>query len=156
MNCKRFLLMLMPSLLLLWGLMYQGAAPSALAQSRIRPTELWRLVYEKLPDLPLENQYVGGLDRQVKVENTLASRLIRYHIYVKSRSPGYRLDWKLTLADYLGANEIMYEQMYPGADVLSKNPIEGDRLAIQNLTRSQREALIDVLVGLYTPQNQQR
>ncbi|MDJ1181166.1 hypothetical protein PJF56_20090 [Roseofilum sp. BLCC_M91] len=126
--------------------------PAALAQTRIRPRDLWRLVYEQLPEFPLENDYVSKLDGEVKPDNTLVERLIRYHLYVKGRTPQYRLDWKLTLADYLGANEIMYEGVYPSADVLTKNPLEGDREAIAKLTRSQREALIDVLVGIYNPQ----
>jgi len=128
-------------------------SPTALAQTRIRPRDLWRLVYEQLPDFPLENDYVSQLSGEVNPDNTLAERLIRYHLFVKGRTPQYRLDWKLTLADYLGANEIMYEGVYPSADVLTKNPLEGDREAIANLTRSQRDALIDVLVRLYTPQN---
>ncbi|MBP0008820.1 MULTISPECIES: hypothetical protein [unclassified Roseofilum] len=127
--------------------------PVALAQSRIRPRDLWRLVYEQLPDFPLENNYVSQLNGEAKPDNTLVERLIRYHLYVKGRTPQYRLDWKLTLADYLGTNEVMYEVLYPSADLLRDNPLEGDRQAIQNLTRSQRNALIDVLVGIYNPQN---
>ncbi|MDJ1169329.1 hypothetical protein PMG71_07820 [Roseofilum sp. BLCC_M154] len=131
-------------------------SPAALAQSRIRSRDLWRLVYEQLPDFPLENDYVSTLTGEVNPDNTLVERLIRYHLYVKKRTPLYRLDWKLTLADYLGANEIMYEESYPSADVLTENPFKRDRQAVENLTRSQRDALIDVLVSLYNPQNPQR
>jgi len=146
-------------ILVLLGLMVVSVMPlepwnfPALAQTRIRPRDLWRLVYEQLPDFPLENDYVGQLDGEVKPDNTLVERLMRYHLYVKGRTPQYRLDWKLTLADYLGANEIMYEGVYPSADVLTENPLDGDREAIANLTRSQRESLIDLLVSIYKPQN---
>jgi hypothetical protein len=64
------------------------------------------------------------------------------------------LDWKLTLADYLGANEIMYDASYPGNDTLRQNPIEGDRKAITRLTRSQRNALVQVLVNIFNPTSQ--
>lgn len=143
----------------LMGLSFMPLQPfnssAALAQTRIRSRDLWRLVYEQLPDLPLENDYVSQLTGEVNPDNTLVGRLIRYHLYVKKRTPIYRLDWKLTLADYLGANEIMYENSYPSVDVLTENPLNRDRQALENLTRSQRDALIDVLVSIYQPQNQQ-
>ena len=123
----------------------------AAAQQRIRPSEVWRLVYEKLPDFPLENQYVNMETGEVEVENTLARRLLRYHLFVKSRPPQYRLDWKLTLADYLDANEIIQESTYPGHNTLRENPMERDKAAIARLNRSQRNALVQVFVGIYNP-----
>jgi hypothetical protein len=87
----------------------------------------------------------------VDSDSTLASRLIRYHIFVKSRPPNYRLDWKLTLADYLGAHEYLVESQYPGGNTLRQNPMEGDRAAIEKLSRAQRDALIDVLVSIFNP-----
>lgn len=115
-------------------------------------SEIESKVYEQLPDLPLENQYVSQENGEVNPKSTLISRLIRYHIYVKGRPPQYRLDWKLTLADYLGTNELMFEGVYPGSDNLRDNPMMGDRQAIANLTRSQRNALVHTLVSLYNPQ----
>ena len=123
----------------------------AVAQQRIRPSEVWRLVYEKLPDFPLENQYVSIETGEVEVENTLARRLLRYHLFVKSRPPQYRLDWKLTLADYLDANEIIQESTYPGHNTLRENPRERDKAAIARLNRSQRNALVQVFVSIYNP-----
>jgi hypothetical protein len=120
----------------------------AIAQ-RISPGEVWQQVYQQLPDLPKENQYISQETGKVAENNTLMSRLIRYHVYVKERSPGYRLDWKLTLADYLNANETMYDITYPGNDTLNKNPIEGDRAAISKLTRSQRNSLVQVLTNIF-------
>lgn len=124
--------------------------PPAVAQ-RVSPSDVWQLVYEQLPDLPKENKYISKENGKVAETNTLASRLIRYHIYVKERSPIYRLDWKLTLADYLGANEIMYDTTYPGSDILRQNPLEGDRAAIARLSRQQRDALVQTLVNIFSP-----
>ena len=121
---------------------------------RITPSDVWQLVYQQLPDFPRENKYISKENGKVAESNTLANRLIRYHIYTKGRAPIYRLDWKLTLADYLGANEIMYDTTYPGNDALQKNPIEGDRKAIKSLTRSQRDALVQVLVNIFNPTSQ--
>lgn len=125
----------------------------AIAQ-RISPGEIWQQVYQELPDFPKENQYISKETGKVAENNTLASRLIRYHIYVKERAPNYRLDWKLTLADYLGANEIMYDSTYPGNESLRQNPIEGDRTAIASLTRTQRNTLVQVLVNIFNSNSQ--
>ncbi|WP_341526380.1 hypothetical protein WKK05_28075 [Nostoc sp. UHCC 0302] len=122
----------------------------AIAQ-RITPGDVWQQVYQQLPNLPKENKYINKENGKVADNNTLISRLIRYHIYVKARSPIYRLDWKLTLADYLGANEIMYDSAYPSSDTLRENPIEGDKAAIARLNRSQRNALVQVLVNIFNP-----
>ena len=104
--------------------------------------------YERIPDLPRENQYIGRDNGKVITDNTLVSRMIRYHYYQKGRSPNYRFDWKLTLADYLGANEVMYDYSYPGHDSLRTNPLAGDRKAIKKLTRNQRNLLVQTLVDL--------
>ncbi|MEH1869478.1 MAG: hypothetical protein V7K69_31390 [Nostoc sp.] len=121
---------------------------------RITPSDVWQLVYQQLPDFPRENKYISKENGKVAENSTLANRLIRYHIYTKGRAPVYRLDWKLTLADYLGANEIMYDTTYPGYDSLRENPMEGDRKAITRLTRSQRDALVQVLVNIFNPTSQ--
>lgn len=122
----------------------------AFAQSfRIR--NVGQQVYKQLPELPLENQYVNKETGEIDSDNTLVNRLISYHVYVKGRAPNYRLDWKLTLADYLGANEIMQEGLYPGNETLRENPIEGDRAAIKHLNRQQRDALVQTLVSIFNP-----
>ncbi len=108
-------------------------------------------VYKQMPDLPRENQYVNKETGKVDPANTLVNRLMRYHRYVKGRPSMYRLDWKLTLADYLGANEHMEESQYPGSDTLRQNPIEGDRAAIGRLSRTQRDALVQVMVNIFNP-----
>ena len=105
-------------------------------------------VYERIPDLPRENQYISRDNGKVVTDNTLVSRMIRYHYYQKGRAPNYRFDWKLTLADYLGANELMYDNSYPGHDSLRTNPLAGDRKAIKKLTRNQRNLLVQTLVDL--------
>ena len=115
----------------------------------IASSDAWRQVYQRLPEFPLENKYVSKKTRKISENHTLARRLIRYHVYLKGRAPNTRLDWKLTLADYLGANEIMYDSSYPGADTLRKNPIDGDRTAIARLNRRQRNTLIQVLVDIF-------
>ncbi|MGC1396222.1 MAG: hypothetical protein WA828_18325, partial [Coleofasciculaceae cyanobacterium] len=85
-------------------------------------SDAWRQVYQLLPNFPKENQYVNQETGKIDENNTLASRLIRYHVFVKSRPPGYRMDWKLTLADYLGVNQYLVESQYPGATTLRTNP----------------------------------
>ncbi|MDB9306772.1 hypothetical protein PN488_20785 [Nodularia spumigena CS-591/12] len=117
----------------------------------ISPGDVWQRVYQQLPDFPKENQYNSKNTGEVAENNTLASRLITYHIYRKGRAPNYRLDWKLTLADYLEANEMIYDQSYPGNDTLQQNPLAGDRAAISRLNRHQRNALVQVLADIFNP-----
>lgn len=130
-----------------------GVQPAA-AQFAI-PQNAGRRVYELLPNLPLENQYVSKETGKVDENNTLISRLMRYHIFVKRRPPMYRLDWKLTLADYLGANNYLVESQYPSAEILKENPMESDRKAIEKLTRAQRDALVNVLVSIFNTNSTQ-
>jgi hypothetical protein len=144
--------------LTVFGSGIQKSAPPTLlslepvmAQAIRRPQDVWRQVYQQLPDIPLENQYVNKTSGKVDADNTLVSRLIRYHMFVKGRPPNFRLDWKLTLADYLGANELMEEGVYPGGDTLRENPMESDRTAIGRLTRTQRNALVQALVNIFNP-----
>lgn len=135
--------------------LFHLGSQSAIAQERpARLRDLWQDVYQQVPDLPLENQYVNRQSGGVDESNTLVGRIIRYHLYVKNRPPSYRLDWKLTLADYLDANEIIEESNYPSADVLRENPMEGDKAAVKRLTRRQRTALVDTLAGLFTQETE--
>lgn len=120
------------------------------AEPSLSSLDIGKQVYQKLPDLPLENQYISLKSGEVSPANTLASRILRYHLYTKGRAPNYRLDWKLTLADYLGANEVMEDARYPGADALTVNPIDGDRAVIKRFTRAQREQFIQVMVSLFS------
>lgn len=135
----------------------QAPQPSLLAQSsplaqttpRLRTGDAWQQLYQSLPDFPRENQYISTETGDVAESNTLVSRMIRYHTFIKGRSANSRLDWKLTLADYLGANERMSDLTYPSGDTLRTNPIEGDRLAIDRLDRRQREAFVDAIVRVF-------
>jgi hypothetical protein len=120
----------------------------------IRVGDAWQQVYQQLPDFPRENQYVSRESGKVAENNTLIGRLIRYHIYIKSRPVNFRLDWKLTLADYLGANERMPAATYPSADTLRTNPMQGDIAVIRSLDRTQRDALVQALVDVFTPKNE--
>ena len=104
-----------------------------------------------LSELSLENQYLSQETQERATDNTLISRLIRYHQYVKSRPVKFRLDWKFTIADYLEANEPISYDRYPGSKTLTTHPLEGDRAVIYNLSRSQRNQLIDTLVNIYNP-----
>lgn len=121
-----------------------------LAQT-LTPEVVSEEVYKKIPDFPLENNYINIESQQVASENTLITRVVRYHQYIKSRPTIYRLDWKLTLADYLGKNEIIDENRYPNT-TLTENPLEKDKKIIQSLTRQQRDELVNVLVNIYNPQ----
>jgi hypothetical protein len=124
-----------------------SAAPAA----RVRIQDVWQQIYQKLPNLPLENQYVNREIGKVDPNNTLVSRLIRYHYYIKGRPVNYRLDWKMTLADYLGINEPIEPTTYPGADNLRNNPYDRDRSVIAKLDRKQRDALVQALVDIFNP-----
>ena len=130
-----------------------GVQPAA-AQFSI-PQDAWRRVYERLPNLPRENQYVSKETGKVDENNTLIGRLMRYHVFVKRRPPMYRLDWKLTFADYLGANNYLVESQYPSADTLGENPMESDRKVIEKLNRAQRDALVNVLVSIFNTNSPQ-
>ncbi|WP_333248740.1 hypothetical protein [Microcoleus sp. B4-C3] len=121
------------------------------APPQVRVQDAWKLVYEKLPDFPIENNYISKETGKVDPTNTLVGRFIRYHVFVKGRPPNYRFDWKLSLADYLGATpDYLVESVYPGKDVLRSNPMEQDRAAIQRLNRAQRDALVQALVDVFT------
>lgn len=116
---------------------------------RFDPDAVWQQVYEQLPDLPLENQYIHRETGKAVPDNTLVGRFIRYHIYVKGRPPIYRLDWKLTLADYLGINEFIDAEIYPSSDTLTINPTADDIAAINGLNREQRDALVQTIVDIF-------
>lgn len=129
-------------------------APQISYAQTAQPQDLWQRVYKQLPNLPLENKYISKETGKVAQDSTLVTRLLQYHLYVKGRAPNYRLDWKFTLADYLGANELISETAYPGNDTLKTNPLESDRKAIAKLSRQQRNELIQTLISLFTPSNQ--
>jgi hypothetical protein len=125
--------------------------PGATAQT-LSPEGVAAKVYQEMPELPQENQYIRQETGEVDEDNTLISRIVRYHQYVKARPTIFRLDWKLTLADYLGANEIIPESRYPGYSTLTTNPMKRDVEAVNSLTLNQRQQLVDVLVRIYNPQ----
>lgn len=136
-----------------WGTQRAIAQQVSQTQSprRLDPRQVWRQVYERLPDFPLENTYISNETGEMDPDNTLASRLISYHLYVQNRLPIFRLDWKLTLADYLGVNKSLDPSTYPGNSFLKENPMEGDRAVIASLNRQQRDELIGVLVRIFNP-----
>lgn len=117
---------------------------------RIDPIALSAQIYQQLPDLPLENQYISRETGDPAVENTLVSRLIRYHVYIKNRPTVFRLDWKLTLADYLGAFERISASSYPDND-LQESPYQNDIAAIESLSAAQRNNLVNTLYEVFTP-----
>lgn len=127
------------------------ASATSAATRRLRPWEVGAVIYDLFPELPKENQYQPLASAETAIDNTLVSRLIRYHLYVKNRPSTYRLDWKLTLADYLGVNEMMWEGQYPGHDTLRTNPLAGDRAAIARLSRRDRDRLVELLVRAFNP-----
>ena len=124
---------------------------SSVSAQSLRPNDVAAQVYQLIPELSLENQYLSQETQERAENNTLISRLIRYHQYVKSRPVKFRLDWKFTIADYLEANEPISYERYPGSKTLTTHPLEGDRAVIYNLSRSQRNQLIDTLVKIYNP-----
>ncbi|MGF1482066.1 MAG: hypothetical protein ACFB4I_21735 [Cyanophyceae cyanobacterium] len=117
----------------------------------LRPETVAAEVYERLPNLPLANDYLNQ-EGEVASDNTLLSRFIRYHQYEKDRPTVFRLDWKLTLADYLGANEpIVDASRYPGYSTLQNSPRDQDIAAIKNLNLRQRNELVEILINIYDP-----
>jgi hypothetical protein len=134
---------------------------NSVSAQNLRPEMAAAEVYQQLKQFPRANQYLRKETGKIDPDNTLVSRIIRYHQYVKSRPVDYRLDWQLTMADYLGVNEPISESRYPGSQTLIVNPLQSgqseglalrDRKIIQNLTRTQRNQLIDTLVSIYNPQ----
>jgi len=126
--------------------------PPSSNTSSIRAEGAAAIVYEKLPYLPKENQYRRKETGEIDPEHTLMSRFIRYSQDLKKRTNRYRFDWKLTLADYLGVNETIEAETYPGSLTLATNPFETDVKAIQALNRRQRQELVDLLAFIYKPQ----
>lgn len=122
--------------------------PGAIAQP-FRPADAWPEVYERLPDLPREDHYISRSASEPNPSENLVSRMIRYHVYVKSRPIQYRLDWKLTIADYLGAHQWITADLYPGASSLRSNPLDGDTAVISSMSRAQRDQLVQALVDVF-------
>jgi len=117
----------------------------------IDPQEVAPIIYEHIPDFPKGNDYTNLEAEDVGVNNTLVERFIRYHLYVKSRPPQYRLDWKITIADYLGIHSPMRETQYPGAGQFTQNPMDDDVAIVRSLNRRQRNELVNVLAGIFNP-----
>lgn len=128
-----------------------AALDSRVDSQSLRPEAAAKMVYERVPDLPRENTYTRKETGAIDPENTLISRLIRYHQDVKKRFTTTRLDWQLTLADYLGANEVIAEERYPGHNTLTVNPMKSDVRSIQALNRRQRDSIVTALVIIYNP-----
>lgn len=126
--------------------------PTVSNSSSIRAEGAAAIVYQQLPYLPKENEYRRKETGEIDPEHTLISRFIRYNQDLKKRTNRYRFDWKLTLADYLGANETINPETYPGSLTLTTNPFETDVKAIQALNRRQRQELVDLLAFIYKPQ----
>ncbi|MEO0455504.1 MAG: hypothetical protein AAF152_02840 [Cyanobacteria bacterium P01_A01_bin.114] len=158
---KRFWLALLAGLVTLMVGFGSAIAPldsvpfgAAQAQPRVvirqvEPAAIAAQIYEQYPDFPRENTYTYQANGEVAVDDTLVSRLIRYHLYVVLRPPNFRLDWKLTIADYLDAFDLIRVSTYPSVDVLSENPTLGDKAAIQSMTRQQRNQLSQTLFDLF-------
>lgn len=116
----------------------------AWGQLRLVP-EASEQVYQTLPQLPREDGYTPTPDGAGS-GGTLVQRLMQYHIQIMGRPATSRLDWRLTLADYLEINEPILAQQYPGATTLDRNPLNGDKGVIQGLSRRQRYDLVDALI----------
>jgi hypothetical protein len=124
-------------------------AQPAVQSSYISPETVSNRLYQQLPSFPKEDQYKPN--NKDFAPSTLVERLVQYHTGIKGRNPRLRFDWKLTLADYLGLNELMPAQSYPGREYLARNPLDGDRAVVRQLSRQQRQQLVQTLVNIYTP-----
>lgn len=123
-------------------------ASAAEAQRPPQPEEIGQLVYEQLPNLERANTYRGVRSGEVRPNDTLVSRVIRYHLQSRNRRLASRLDWKLTMADLLGVNGVVRPESYPGFQTLSPNPLQSDLKAIAQLSRVERDRLIDVILSV--------
>jgi len=150
-NRKRSLLLTLATVIVMAGVFFPGLQAELAAQQSVSIGDVWPKVYQQLPDFPKENQYISKDTGKQASTNTLVSRLMAYHVYVRGRAPIYRLDWKLTLADYLGINEPIYDSNYPGNETLRKNPLDGDTAVIRRLNHTQRDALVQALVNAFNP-----
>ncbi len=116
---------------------------------RVSPSAISAQVYQQLPDFPLENQYISSETGRIASDNTLVSRFVRYHTYIQNRPTNFRFDWKLTLADYLGAFERISADRY--ADYgLRENPLTNDIAAIEALSPAQRNTFVNTLYETFT------
>jgi len=129
---------------------FMGLAPAPANAQLLRVQEVAERFYRQLPNFPKENQYVSKRTNRIDPDNTLIWRLIQYHTYVKGRSPVYRFDWKMTLADYLGLHDPILESTYPGRDRLKNNALQGDRAVLNRLNLRQRNQLVQALVDVHT------
>ncbi len=148
----RFLSLRIPrTLWVLVVIMVLAVVPSSPSWSQLRLIPAAeQSVYEALPTFPRETQYVPrDSDDTNEDPSTLVRRLMLYHLQVKGRSLSSRLDWKLTLADYLEANEPMFPQAYPGARTLTENPFNRDRELIKALTRPERNQVLEVILTAF-------
>jgi hypothetical protein len=124
-------------------------AQPAVQSSYISPETVATRLYQQLPSFPKEDQYKPN--NKDFAPSTLVERLVQYHMGIKGRNPRLRFDWKLTLADYLGLNDLMAAQSYPGREYLARNPLDGDRAVVRQLSRQQRQQLVQTLVNIYAP-----
>jgi hypothetical protein len=144
-----FIIALMTATTVVMGAVILSNPSLVQAQTEIKPEFVAAQFYERLPDFPKENQYLRKGKKTAAADNTLVSRLFSYHTVNQSRSPQYRLDWKITLADYLGINEyIINPKNYPGAAFLKTNPFEQDQAILQSLSREERNQVIDTVVSI--------
>ncbi|MEO0768185.1 MAG: hypothetical protein AAFY72_01935 [Cyanobacteria bacterium J06649_4] len=111
---------------------------------RVVPSAIAAQIYEQNPDFPLENQYISSDTGEPATENTLISRLVRYHVYIKRRPVHFRIDWKLTMADYLGAFERIEPARYPDSG-LRENPALADVAVIEGLSAEMRDRIVNAL-----------
>jgi hypothetical protein len=151
MRMRKLILMFGLTIAAIAGLQIWQPAPHRLAVAQSpRFVNVAAAVYGQLPDLPLANDY-ALLNGTPQPDNTLVYRMVYYHTRIKRRSPRYRLDWKLTLADYLGDNEDIIPDQYPGSTTLTENPLRGDRAALDRLNLQQRTALVNRLAEIHRP-----
>ena len=124
-------------------------AQPVVALRRVDPVAIATQIYQRYPELPRENQYISRSSNTIANDDTLLSRFVRYHLYVKDRPANFRFDWKLSMADYLDAFETVSPNNYPSADRLTENPTHGDKAAISSLSREQRNQVVQTLYDIF-------
>jgi len=111
---------------------------AAVAGTPTRAEQAADQVYRALPELPRE----APPDQP---NNTLVRRMILYHLRVRGRPETSRLDWQLTLSDYLGYNLTIDPATYP-ENGTAFAALDRDRAALDGLSRQGRWRLVRLLI----------
>ncbi len=106
---------------------------------------------QRIRDIPEKAEQIAelvpNLPAQEEREKWL-QRILLYHVRTKGRLANSRFDWRLTFADFLGANNPMYADQYPPGDT-EENPLNSDRELFQAMSRQERNEFLAAILEVY-------